>query len=249
MAGIWRNPAVRQRVHVCGLRRLRPLCEERSCDKRAKAASSRQRALPSSRSWRMFPYGSEGAAQVDEGGAIQVQRRHSGPAGRGASLDEQEIPTPGKMARPALAARVEQGSRSPRLRIDRVRFGVFVAVARWARPGQFGGGTAPATRPRPDMLADKRSTRKAGRMLAILAAIAGTVAHLPPHGPRNSFTRHPCGLRDRAPLSRLARTDPGGGPIPPALRPVRHRSVGPPGQGTGSRPVLAASAGRARFGR
>jgi hypothetical protein len=87
----------------------------------------------------MFPYGTESAAQVHEGGAIQMQRRHGGPAGRGASLDEQEIRAPAKMARPTLAARIEQGNGSSRLRIGSVRLGVFVAVARRARPSQIGG--------------------------------------------------------------------------------------------------------------
>jgi hypothetical protein len=55
----------------------------------------------------MFPYSMKGAAQVDESWAIQEQRGHGSPAVRGASLNDQEIRTPSKMARPALAARVE----------------------------------------------------------------------------------------------------------------------------------------------
>ena len=78
---------------------------------------------------RMFPYGTESTAQVDESGTIQVQRGYGGPSGRRASLDEQEIRAPGKMTRPALAARVEQRSGPPRLWIARMGLGVFVAVA------------------------------------------------------------------------------------------------------------------------
>jgi hypothetical protein len=83
----------------------------------------------------MFPYGTQSATQVDEREAIQVQRRYSGPAGRGSSFHEQEIGTPNKMARPALAARVEEWDGSPGLRIGSVRLGVLVAVARRACPG------------------------------------------------------------------------------------------------------------------
>jgi hypothetical protein len=77
----------------------------------------------------MFSYGTESAAQVDEGGAIQMQRLYGSPSCRGASFDEQEIRAPGKMARPSLAARMEQGDGSPRLWIGGVRLGVFVAIA------------------------------------------------------------------------------------------------------------------------
>ena len=85
----------------------------------------------------MLPDGTESATQVDECRAIQEQRDHGGPAGRGAALDEREIRVPGKMTRPQLAARVEQGDETPCLRISGVRLGVFVTVARRARPGQF----------------------------------------------------------------------------------------------------------------
>ena len=125
----------------------------------------------------MFPYGTEGAVQVDESGAIQVQRGHGGPAGRGASLDEQEIRAPSRMARPALAARVEQRNGSPRLG-SRMGLCVFVAVARWARPGQFRGCATRTTDTRHIMFADERGTRESGGMLTVFAAIAGAVRAL-----------------------------------------------------------------------
>lgn len=197
----------------------------------------------------MFPYGTEGAAQVDESGAIQVQRGHGGTGGRGASLDEQEIRSPGKMARPALAARVEQWNGSPRLRIAGVCLCVFVPVARWARPGQFRSCATCTTDARYNMFADERGTRERGGMLAVFAAISGAVAHLPPHGPRNGFTRHPCGLRGRVPPSRLVWIGPEDETTSPAHRPVRHRCAGLLGRGLGSRQVPAASTDRVRCGR
>lgn len=69
-------------------------------------------------------------------------------------------------------------------------------------------------------------------------AVAGPLAHLPPHGPRDALTgRHPGYLRRPAPPSRPAPTGPAVGPIPPALRPVPHRSAGPPGPDPGNPPV------------
>src|SRR2546423_15347321 len=100
----------------------------------------------------MLPDGTERAAQVDKSGAMQEQRRYGGPAGRGAALDEREIRVPGKMTRPQLAARVEQGNGTPCLRISGVRLGVFVTVARGACPGQFLGCAACTAHPRHDML-------------------------------------------------------------------------------------------------
>ena len=90
---------------------------------------------------------------------------------------------------------------------------------------------------------------KAGGMLTVFAAITGAVAHLPPHGPRNGFTRHPGGLRGRAPPSRLVWIGPGDGTISPVHRPARHRCAGLPGRGLDSRQVPAASSDRARCGR
>src|SRR5262249_18451530 len=52
---------------------------------------------------RMFAHRTEGAAQIDEGRAIQMQRLHGCPAGGSKPLDDGEIPPPGKMARPPLA--------------------------------------------------------------------------------------------------------------------------------------------------
>lgn len=188
----------------------------------------------------------ESAAQIDQSGGIQVQSRHGGPACCGMSFDKQEIRAPGKMARPALAAWVEQWDRSPCLGIDSVCLGVFVTVTCGARPGQFIDGTARTAHPRNDVFADEWSTREVGRMLTVFAAIAGAVAYLSADCPRNSFMCHPRRLCDQAPPSRLAGIDPGGEPIAPMLRSVQHRSAGPLGPGTGNRPVLAASVGRAR---
>ena len=160
---------------------------------------------------RVLPNGMESAAQVDQGGCIQQQRRHSGPAGGGAPLDEQEIRAPGKMTRPELAARVEQGDGPARLRIAGMRLGVLVAVARRARPGQVGRRTAGAACPRDDVLADEGGTREAGGVSAVLAAVAGAVAHLPPDRPRDPLTPHLRSLR--APPSRPARTAPAAGQL------------------------------------
>ncbi len=196
----------------------------------------------------MFPYSTEGAAQVDESGAIQVQRSYGGPAGRCASLDEQEIRAPSEMARPALAARVEQRNGSPRLWIARMCLCVFVAIASWARPGQFRNCAARTADARHNMFADEQGTRESGGMLTVFAAIAGAVAHLPPHGPRNRFTPHPCGLCGRVPPSRLVWIGPGDGTISPAHRPVRHRCAGLLRLWLGSRQVPAPSTDRARCG-
>jgi hypothetical protein len=46
----------------------------------------------------MFSYGPEGAAQIDKGGAIQVQRRHGRAAGGRSPFDVQEVRAPGEMA-------------------------------------------------------------------------------------------------------------------------------------------------------
>lgn len=209
-----------------------------------RVASLRMRPLR----W-MFPYGTEGTAQVDERRTIKVQGGHGGPSGGRASLDEQEIRAPGEMARPALAAWVEQANGSPRLWIARMGLCLFVAVARGARPGQFRSRAARTADARHDVFADERGTRESGEMLTVFATIAGAVAHLPPHRPRNGFTRHPCGLRGRAPLSRLVGIGPGDGIISPGHRPVRHRGAAPPGPEPGSRPVPSGSTGRARCGR
>jgi hypothetical protein len=213
------------------------------------ATTTSDGGLPSRRLRRMFPYGTQRAAQVDEGGTVQVQRRHGGPAGGGAPLDEQEVGTPGEMARPALAARVEQGNGSPALRIAGMRFGVLVTVARRARPGQFGRCAARTAHPRHDVFADEGGTREVGGMPAVLATVTGAVAHLPPDCPRNGFTRPPRSLRGRVQPSPPARIGPGGEPVPPELRPGWRRSAGLPGPGTGSRPTPSESAGRVRSGR
>ncbi len=79
-----------------------------------------------------------------------MQSHHGSAAGGGSSLDLQEVRAPGEVARPALAARVEQGDGSPGLRIGRLRLAVLVAVTSRASPGEFGRFVlrAPSTRGR-----------------------------------------------------------------------------------------------------
>jgi hypothetical protein len=55
----------------------------------------------------MFSDGTKRMAQVDQGGTVQVQGCYGCPAGRGATLDEQEIGGPRKVTRPTLVPGVE----------------------------------------------------------------------------------------------------------------------------------------------
>ncbi len=171
---------------------IRDRLQDRPARRRRQA---RQPSPASSRLRRMLPKGMESPAQIHQGRAIQVQSRHGGPARGGSPLDPQETGAPGKMAQPTLPARVEQGNRTPSLRIGRVRLGVFVTVARRARPGQLSRRAARTPHPWNDVLADEGGAGETGGMPAVLAAVAGAVAHLSPDCPRNSLMRHPCGLR------------------------------------------------------
>lgn len=100
---------------------------------------------------------------------------------------------------PMLAARVKERNNAPCLWVAGVGFGVFVAVARWTRPSQFGQSIARATHTRHDVFTNERCTRMAGRMLTILAAVPSAVTHLPPHGARDGLTRFLLHSSNRSP--------------------------------------------------
>jgi hypothetical protein len=74
----------------------------------------------------------ECAAQIDERRAVQVQGRHGRTARGRAAFQMQEVRAPGKVARPLLAAWVEQGDDPASPGIECPRLGLFVAVARRA---------------------------------------------------------------------------------------------------------------------
>jgi hypothetical protein len=122
----------------------------------------------------------QNASQVDEPRTIQVQGRRSCATYGSAALNFQEVIVPCEVPRPSLATWVEQRDSSPGERIARLRLGIFVTITRRARQSHFGHRMPRATRPGQNMLADEGGARVICRMPAVLATIAGTVAHLPP---------------------------------------------------------------------
>jgi len=105
---------------------------------------------------RVFTDSVKRATQVEQFGAIQMQRLHCRPTRGGATENQLGVFAPSKVARPRLAAWIEERHDAPRLWVTGVGLGVLVAITRLARPSQLSRSVTRAMRAWQDMFTDKR---------------------------------------------------------------------------------------------
>jgi hypothetical protein len=109
------------------------------------------------------------SAQVQQLGAIQVQRRHGRSAYGSAPQNDDEVLAPCKVPRPTLTTRVEEWYNVPRLWVRSASFGVFVGVTPRARPGEIVQRRLAASLTRGNVFTVKGCIGEKGRATAILA--------------------------------------------------------------------------------
>src|SRR5262245_35673439 len=189
----------------------------------------------------MYTNSAQCPTQIEEFRTVQVQCLYCRPACGSTPTDDQKILTPCKVPYPALAARIEERGKSSGLRVKCMSFIVFMAITRWACPGQFGHRVPGATHARQDMFTDKRCTRVAGRMLTVFTPIMGTLAHLLPYHTRDGFTRHPLRSSNQWPSSRCSQADPVAVLTRPTPRPSLHSAARPVAPRHGIRPTPSES--------
>jgi hypothetical protein len=93
----------------------------------------------------MLAGGREDSPEVDQLGAVEMERRHGGPAGRGKADDERRVLIPREMFAPPLSARMEQRGGAPGRRIESLGMVIFMIITSPARQGQVAPGGVAAT--------------------------------------------------------------------------------------------------------
>jgi hypothetical protein len=126
---------------------------------------------------RVFADSLEGATQVDQLGAVQMERVNSRPTGRCTTSNGCELFAPCKVARPVLPAGMKEDHKAPSQGISGGGSVPFIAVTA-AGEGEIVQSGETASAIRNDVVCLKRLGGEGGRTAAVFTSPVGALRHL-----------------------------------------------------------------------